>query len=137
MALSPTELGYAEITSNVTSVSTTYADIAGLSVVADVGGGPVIVTFSCASVGSDTASGGIAIAVLEDGVVLGTAGSIFGTITLGNVSVERSFRSNPAAGSHTYKCQIKRVFGGTATLTADAGGPGITLGPASLSVLQV
>lgn len=128
------ELGSASITSSVTSTSTTYADIAGLSVTVTVAARPIEITFSASAMDNNASAGGVSVAILEDGSIIGATGSFIASASA-QVPGNRILRRAPSAGSHTYKCQLKRVFAfGTATLYADNY---VALGPATLSVKEV
>jgi hypothetical protein len=133
MALSPSELGSAEITSDATRAATSYADVAGLSVTVTVGTRPIVIEFDCPNAYNSNANGGVGVAILEDGVVIATASTLINSANAA-VPLARSVRRAPSAGSHTYKIQLKTGFSGTATLKADSG---TSLGPTSLHVLQV
>lgn len=128
------ELGYANVTaSTVTSSSSSYADISGLSTTVTVGTRPIEISFSAPSADNNAANGGVSVAILEDGALIGACGSLF-NLASAQVSLNRTLRRAPSAGSHTYKCQLKRVFAGTVTLYADNF---TALGPISLRVNEV
>jgi hypothetical protein len=115
------DLGQAQITANISTTSTSFVDMAGLSKAVTVPSGSrrVKVSFAadrwaCSSVGV-----GIYAQILCDGVVIGTY-----TVTAHNTAngalAFTFFTSHvPTAGSHTYKMQWK-TDGGTLSLTAGA-----------------
>jgi hypothetical protein len=127
------ELGYAAITSDATRASTSYADVSGLSVSVTVGTRPILVTFSCPDASNSTSVGGVAVAILEDGSIVGNVGNLNDSATF-HTPLFRAIRRAPSAGSHTYKAQLKTALVGTATLKADSGG---TFGPTSIQVIEI
>jgi hypothetical protein len=133
MALSPSELEHAEITSNFSTTSTTLVDVTGLTVTVDVGTRPVIIWFSCGYANTTAAVSGYEISILEDGVGIGNAKAVGNAIAEG-YAVTRMIRRAPAAGSHTYKIQARTVAAGTLSIAADTGA---SYGPASISVWEV
>lgn len=133
MAISPTELGYAEITADATTASTSYGDVSGLTTTVTVGTRPIIVIFDCSYVANTIALGGVAVRILEDGVAIGVVSQLI-NLPGALLPFHRELRRAPAAGSHTYKAQVKAAFGGTVTIKADTGE---NAGPASLHVLQL
>lgn len=129
------ELGSASITGNVATASSSYVDVAGLTTTVTVGTRPIMVSCSVGSAANSASVGGVSIAIVEDGTVLGAMGTTL-NITVGLVSCTRFFRRAPSAGSHTYKVQHKAPLGGTATLYADSGGSS-GVGPATLTVVEI
>ena len=127
------ELGNSQITADATRNATSYADVAGLSTTVTVGARPIEVIFSCGASSNNGASGGLSVAILEDGSQIGGASHIFTNASNG-VPIYRRLRRAPSAGSHTYKVQLKTLLAGTATLTADSGS---VVGPASISVVEI
>jgi hypothetical protein len=135
----PTELGYAEITTSQPPSpfinNTSYIDIPGLSVTVTVGSRPILVlvngTVQAITVNATT--GGFA--VLEDGTVLDQQSFDLPAAQFQGSPVAMRVRSNPAAGSHTYKVQGKVGNAtNTAWLVAQATAP---KQKASIQVLQV
>ncbi len=124
------ELGYAEITASAT-LTTTQADIAGLSVTVNVGSRPIEVRFS-GHLQNATANGNAVVYLFEDGNIIGSVSFVNNPANL-RIPAYRVLRRTPAPGSHTYKCQ-GQTNAGTATLNASAGNT--TPGPASLAVIE-
>lgn len=127
------ELGNSQITSDATRAATSFADVAGLSTTVTVASRPIEVMFSCGAAANNAANGGYAITILEDGSQIGGASGFFSSASNGG-PIFRRIRRAPAAGTHTYKVQLKTLFSGTATITADSGS---TAGPASIAVVEI
>lgn len=122
------ELGYAEITANHVQTGAGSADVAGLSVTANVGGRPIIVRLNASSVFNSSASGISTLKILEGSTQLA---SVTATLTTTTIPVAREVRLSPSAGSHTYKVSLTQVITGNSTLSASA------TDPASLQVVEV
>jgi hypothetical protein len=122
-------LGSASISADATRNAATFADVTGLTTTVPVVG-PVLVIFSCASASNNVATNGVSIRILEDATSIGGASHLLGASQ--GVPIHRTFLRNPSAGSHTYKVQLRTLFGGTATISADAA----DVGPATLFVLE-
>lgn len=123
------ELGYAEITANATTISTTAADIAGLATTVTVRERPIKVIFDCRAVGNDTANGNVLVYIREGATTLALADLISAPAGL-RVAMHREVRLAPTAGSHTYKISWL-VSSGMATLYAS------TDHPAFIQVVEV
>jgi hypothetical protein len=128
-ATSGRELGYAEITANATTTSTTAVDVAGLSTTVTVADRPIIVEFGCTALGNVTDSSGVNVFIVDTSgptnVAIGFRGSptVSAGDALQSTSVMIRRRLDPAAGSKTYKLQLAAVTAGTAVITASAESP--------------
>lgn len=114
------ELGYAQITSTITTTSASFVDATGLSVDVTVGARPVKVVFDARSLSSSTTAG-VTVAILEDGVQLATQ-EFTSPAANNKAPFHREVRSAPSAGSHTYKIQWL-TSSGTASMFAGASSP--------------
>jgi len=111
------ELGYAEITANFTSTSTSPADVTGLGVTVSVGIRPIVIEFGAVGVASSTAGCIPIVAIQETSTVLRAANYPQG------ISIPTTFRKRlaPAAGTHNYKIVFNLVAAvGTGTITASS-----------------
>jgi len=130
------ELGYSQITSNVTvsSASTGTAAtsvISPLTVVCD--GSPVLIEFSAVRVDSG-ASSNLTISLLKDGVEFSRT---WGFVNPGGTSVpvKLTFRDTPTAGSHTY--EVRAWYGGANSGLVAAGSGTTANSPAFLRVSKI
>lgn len=112
-----TELGYAEITTDFTTTSTTGADVTGLTITVTVLERPIKVIIDGRALSNSGAAG--AVIIIYEGA---TALALFDDLSAFRVGFHREVRLAPSAGSHTYKAVLLTGGSGTATLTA--GGTG-------------
>lgn len=130
----PQQLGYVEITADVTTTATSATDVTGLTRTVAVGTLPVRVTFACSSLTS-TVAGDVIIAQILRGATI--IGGYAGTQPSGGGSSGGTCviiaNDNPAAGSYTYKVQFYR-FSGSGTVKVSVP---LTTMPASLRVEEV
>lgn len=98
------ELGYAEITANFTTASTTAVDVTGLTTTVTVAARPIKVIFDCNSIRNPTASGAIVLEIY-DSTAAAKVAELGYTINNANqqVPAHREIRLAPAAGTRTYK----------------------------------
>jgi hypothetical protein len=118
------ELGYAAITAQVTTTSTSFADVTGLSVAVTIGSRPVKITVFCPLFDSNGGSAVRMQAQIYD-VTAGAAIALaFHSAPATNGSAFTFHaRHAPAAGSRTYKVQFKTENGAvTSRWYADASG---------------
>lgn len=122
------ELGYDQITGNVTVSATTSAGatsvIAGSSYTYE--NVPYVFEFFSPSVNTPAASPGfIIIGLFEDGTSVGNIATIYSQLNTANirVPVTAQLRRTPSAGAHTYAIKAYRDGGAsTATIVAGAAG---------------
>lgn len=127
------ELGYAQITSNLTSTSSTLADATGLTTTVTTGARPVVVEFHLPNWTNSATNFGIALAILEDGVSIWSTTAQEYTANATNGAMNARVRRNPAAGSHTYKVQLASYLSsGTQTVTIVAA----ATAPAFITVVE-
>lgn len=112
------ELGYAEITSNVTQTGLGSTDIAGLSVTVNVGARPILVKFGARSLTNSSASG-VGGVIIKEGATSLCSG--LASLTTLAMPIYREVRLAPSAGSHTYKAVITQLVTGNTTLAAASG----------------
>lgn len=132
------ELGYAEITANLTVP--VVAEASAVTVVSagaiTFDGTPVLIDFFCAGV--TNASGATVIATLWDAT---TNLGFFGQDTLaggsGVIPLRLSRRLTPSAGSHTYIVKGYSVGGGAGTVNAGAGGGAGAYPPTFIRITKV
>lgn len=129
------ELGYAEITANFATTSTSLTDVTGLDVDVEVGTRPVIVVFSAGYLTASDVTGAELAICDGSNNVLARIKRLFGDANEG-FEVHRWARHNPGPGEQTYKIRLRVPVAGTATIGADAP-PHTTYGPASIHVLEV
>lgn len=118
-----TELGYAQITSDVTQTGFGSLDVPGLSVTVTVGSRPVKVIFDAQGV-TNTSANGVGTVDIYEGA------SKLANVTVSNISVaslnvaaaHREHRMAPSSGSHTYKIRLSSLVGNT-TIKAAADSP--------------
>lgn len=122
-----TEIGYDQITGNVTVSSTTEASgtsvIAGSSHTFD--GSPVIATFYCAGVDVAGSSGAeVVVNLFESSTQIGRLG-LFQSAGAGGLitGATLTYRFTPSAGAHTYSVTAYE-FGGAGVILAGSGGAG-------------
>lgn len=123
------ELGSAQVTSNVTTTSTSAVDLTGATVTVTTGTRPVVVSFY-GMVSHSVASKQFQLNLVQDGSSIQQANA-FSVTAGGFVPIHIMVRVNPAAGSHTFKVQWQVVDAGTGTV---AGGGTF---PAQLEVVEV
>jgi hypothetical protein len=116
------ELGYAEVTSNITVTATTATDITGLSATVTTGSRPVMFKFHANNMENNTLNGGLAVTLYEDGVAIGAVTVISNVAGTRYPVGCREIRRNPSAGSHTYKAAAQ-VVSGTGTIRAASNDP--------------
>lgn len=116
-AFTSAEVGYAETTSAFTTTSGTYVDVTGLTVTAVCDGSPVEVVAYLPAVDNDTAGQACAVQLLEDGAAVRTQVVEVSATTNEKHAITIWHRTVPAAGSHTWKVQAARAFGGSGTVT--------------------
>lgn len=122
------ELGYAEITADVTQTGSGNQDVAGLSVTVNVGSRPIIVQIGAKSLANSSASGVGVLSIKEGATTLATISAVLSTLTL---PIFRSRRLAPSAGSHTYKVNLAQLVTGNSTLGA------ASTDPAFIHVIEV
>lgn len=122
------ELGYAEITADVTQTGSGNQDVAGLSVTVNVGARPIIVQIGAKALASSSASGISSLSIKEGTTTLATISAILSTFSL---PVFRSVRLAPSAGAHTYKVNLAQLVAGNGTISAAA------TDPAFIQVIEV
>jgi hypothetical protein len=133
--LHPQQKGYAEVTTDFTTTSTSAVDITGLSlpgiVIADR---PVRVWLSWEEISSTANGDVVALQVLRGSTVIGSVVQTIGQ-TRGSGSI--AFHDNPTAGTYTYKGQMFR-FSGSGTIKFGAVViPGSYYAPGSIRVEEV
>jgi hypothetical protein len=119
------ELGYAEITSSVTSTAAFASpdDVTGLTITINVGSRPFMLEAFCANL-SNSGTGQSVIQLYDTTAAAGlTLGYNQAGAGIGMTVVPKR-RLNPAAGSRSYKLRVARLSAnGTVTLFADAADP--------------
>lgn len=120
--LPPSELGYAQITTNATQTSTTATDVPGLSVTVTTGSRPIMVIFDAVNCNNDTSGGAWIASIAEDGTVIASASGTSAAAAQ-SLPAHREVRRSPTPGSHTYKIQLSRFGGVTAAIAATAANP--------------
>ena len=116
----PKELGYAEITADVTQTGSGNQDVTGLSVTVEVGTRPIIVSVGAKLLSNSTSSGVATLSIKESTTTLATASVVLSTFSL---PVFRSVRLAPSAGSHTYKINLAQLVSGNAVIGAGSTDP--------------
>lgn len=116
----PRELGYAEITAEVTQTGVGNTDVPGLSVTVTVGTRPIVVEIGGTALHLSSASGIGGLTIKEGSTNLASFSSVLSTTYL---PVARKVRLAPSAGSHTYKVNIAQITAGNTILTAAADNP--------------
>lgn len=118
------ELGYAEITSTLTTTSTSSTDAAGLSISIETGVRPIELKFGANNVSNNTSGKGIVVEITDD------ADTVICRVPFSPVATNsqqipgfRSRRISPGPGTHVYKVRFWAVSGGTATIGAAADDP--------------
>lgn len=121
----PSELGYVQITANVTTTSTSYVDVPGLSVTVTIGSRPLIVEAWCLGMWHSGANNLSRLRLYDATAAAEIAYGDSRSIATANSSSPRHViaRVTPAAGTRTYKAQIQSVDAGTTTLGATATSP--------------
>jgi hypothetical protein len=116
------ELGYAQRLTTFTTTSDTAVDVTSLSLTVTVGARPIYLEFYGPACTNNANNCSVLIWLME-----GSTQLQFSSVTPYVASVTIPFhvgvRLNPSAGSHTYKVQTARLFGGTVSLIAAAGEP--------------
>lgn len=116
------ELGYAEITANVTQTGVGNQDVAGLSVTVTVGSRPINVVFNCYGVQNSADLGMSQVNIKESSTTL--AYTTFTGLKAGtSTGLHRVARLAPTAGQHTYKINLQQVLSGNSVLQASATSP--------------
>jgi hypothetical protein len=119
------ELGYAQITADVTTTSTSLVDATGLSVTVTVGGRPIIVEFWTGEGRTTNTTDKRILCELYDAT--GSTQLSFGLITCpvtdSGDTLHVKARLTPAAGSRTYKVRFETIAAGTATIRASSASP--------------
>ena len=136
------EIGYDQITANVTVTST--AEASGTTVIACAAhtfdGAPVIATFYSPVVSVNTTAGAfVAVCLFEGATQLGEFGTCEQPANLATMqqSMTGMFRFTPTAGSHTYTVTaFKNNGGATCVVQAGAGGTGANM-PAFIRFTKV
>jgi hypothetical protein len=128
-----TRLGISTATANVTTTSSTLADITGLSTTVTVGARPISVEGFIPYIAHSLSGGTVQISLVEDGTVIGN--SFFNAAAV-NQSVPFIIKASrsPSVGSHTYKLQIA-TFSGTATANMNDG-LGLHAAPGYIKVVE-
>ena len=126
------KLGSAQVTANVTTTSTTFVDATGLSVTVTIpsDGRDVKITFFCPFPFHGGAAGqGITGAIYDvTAEAQLVSGSVFNDgAGSGSAPMVLVARHAPAAGSRTYKVQLRANAAGTAAFGADATNPAFLL----------
>jgi hypothetical protein len=125
------KLGYAQITSSVTTSSTSFVDATGLSVTVTAGGArDVLITFQCALFDTTAAASVRLQAQIYDATASANLTTGYQVITTagGSTFGLQARVSAPAAGSHTYKVRFMTESGAvTARIYADSGSPAFIL----------
>jgi hypothetical protein len=121
----PQELGYAQITADVTTTSTTMVDATGLSVSVQVGSRPVMVEFwTGEGRTTDTVDKRIIVELYD---TTASAALAFGIVTcpVSDSGSDLSIRARltPAVGARSYKVRFRTVAAGTATIRASSASP--------------
>lgn len=117
----------AQVSSDLTTTSASYADIAGVTLTFTVGqAGLVTASFSGSSNGAGSTTNNVGYAILVDAAIVHQTVSRAATSSV-MMGISLSWSGSLAAGSHTIKIQNKTA-GGTETLM------GATNGPATLTV---
>lgn len=138
LATTAITLGYAEITSNFSTSSTSFVDVTGLTVTVTVPAGGRRILIMIGATGVNTGSTGIwNIALLEDGNYREQWYRNQDTATANNIPFTGYFSKVPSSGSHTYKVQLSTTAG-TATISAGTTSSTVlTPGPASIIALMI
>lgn len=116
------ELGYAEITANVNTTSTTAVDIAGLEVTVEVRDRPILLRFGCRAVANNTSNGNVVIGIHDDANNVVQWGDMINHPVNARRALMIARRLAPAPGSHTYKMRWL-VSSGTGSLLAGTDHP--------------
>lgn len=126
------ELGYAEVTSSLTTTVTTDAnrvDASGLIITVTVGTRPIILEFY-GWVWNTTLNSGVSIFLVENAAgnsnntpILQKANMISAGIASASIPFNLRARLAPSAGSHTYKVMFAAITSGTATIFGSSVAP--------------
>ena len=114
------ELGYAEITSDFTTTSTTPVDVTGLSTTVNTGG-PVIIEVFAPGWKNSGANGGILVSVWEDSTQVAVVAGNFINLASASEPMIGKVRRVPTVGAHTYKVTAQATISGTVTINANTG----------------
>lgn len=122
-------LGYAQITANVTTTSTTTVQVPGLSATVNVptGGRKIKITAFATNIGNSTNSNGSGISIWDGVVGSGTQIGQSNKIPANNEFIFCQAIVSPGSGSRTYNVGFTSVTSGTTTIGASIGGPAFIL----------
>lgn len=138
LATTAITLGYAQITSNFTTTSTTFVDVTGLTTTVTVPAGGRRVQIEIQATGINNSATGIwNIALVEDGTVIQQWYLNEPTATANNTPLSVQFSKVPTAGSHTYKVQVATTAGTVSISAGTTSGTVLTPGPSSIIVKAV
>lgn len=126
------ELGYAQITSNVSTTATAVTDIASLTVTVTVGTRPILIRCHF-DAGNTTSALGADVILNEDGTDIGKIATWLGDNWF---PIAGHRRRAPSAGSHTYKLRSRQSAAGTYSLTC-GNGTGTNNGPGFIQVIEI
>lgn len=123
------ELGYAEITSDITTTNTSLVDIAGLATTVTVGARPIVIVVWAALVTHTVDQGAITVTIHEGATELARGKVNVSGANNGAPMFVRS-RKAPSAGAHTYKARWSITTAGTGTMFVNGF-------PAHIQVIEV
>lgn len=119
--------GYAQVTANQGSITTTDTDLTGLSVTVTVNSGERIKITGRITVDSTVTDDTAELHIKESTTVLTASDILCRPGSIGKTGFAQVILT-PSAGSHTYKLALQRVAGtGTLTMAASSGAPAFIL----------
>ena len=128
LATSAIKLGYAQITANFATSSTTYVQVTGLTAAVTIpaGGRMIEIEAYATSLGSGTAANGGVLSIWDgtvgSGTQLGQANSVPTSGVLNAFCIAKAYVT-PSAGAKTYNIGLLASPGGTVTLINSATSP--------------
>jgi hypothetical protein len=129
LATSAITLGYAQITGNITTTSTTFVQATGLSVTVTIpaGGRRIKVTVYTVSVANSVSANGTVLSLWDGTVGSGTQIQQTNVVPATNIAMSLIWAGTPSAGSKTYNVGFSSVSSGTSTITAGTTSPAFIL----------
>lgn len=118
------ELGYAQVTTNQSSI-TTEVDLTSLSVTVTVPSGARIRIHACVSVSNNGTDGRTTVYIKESTTKLGT-GSVHNAVASSDSTINAFVILSPSAGSHTYKLSAE-ANAGTSNTSSSSTAPSFIL----------
>lgn len=129
LATNAITIGYTQITTPVTTTSTTQVQATGVTstVVIPAGSRRIKVTVYCSGVSNSSAANGSFLGIWDGTVGSGTQLQQYNLIPATNAGITMIWSGTPAAGSKTYNVGYASITSGTTTFGASATAPGFIL----------